>query len=66
MAKRLYILNIEFDEDTEEIEYIAEEIVDPGESKKTEVLGELNEDSLFDKDSLDLIRKFYTGEVGES
>ena len=66
MANKTYMLTIEYNDVTEEIEYIAEEIVDPGESKKTEVLGELNEDSLFDKDSLDLIRKFYTGEVGES
>ena len=66
MAKRLYILNIEFDEDTEEIEYIQEEVIDAPGSPDTQVIGSLSEDDIYDKDSLDIIRKYYDGEIGES
>ena len=66
MAKKLYILNIEFDEDTEEIEYIQEEVIDPPGSPDPEIIGSLCEDDIYNKDSLDIIRKYYDGEIGES
>ena len=66
MANKTYLLTIEYNEDTEEVEYIQEEIIDPDESTKLKVLGNLDLEDLYNKDSLDLIRELYTGEVGES
>ena len=67
MANKMYILNIEFDEETEEIEYIQEEIIEPGEDVNSEVLTCLTEEGEYwNKESIDLLRKFYTGEIGES
>ena len=66
MAKKTYLLTIEYNEVTEEIEYIEEEIIDPDDSVKCKVLGNLDLEDMFNKDSLELIRELYTGEVGES
>ena len=66
MANKTYLLTIEYNEDTEEIEYIQEEIIDPDESTKMKVLGSLDLEDLYNGDALDLIRKLYVGEVGES
>jgi hypothetical protein len=66
VKNKTYILTIEYNSKTEEIEYIQEEIVDPDESLETKVLGNLDLEDMFNKDSLDLIRMIYSGEVGES
>ena len=66
MANKTYLLTIEYNEDTEEIEYIQEEIIDPDESTKTKVLGALELEDIFNEESLSIIREIYTGEVGES
>ena len=66
MAKKTYLLTIEYNDVTEEIEYIQEEIIDPDDSTKIKVLGSLDLEDMFNKDSLELIRELYTGEVGES
>ena len=66
MAKKTYLLTIEYNDVTEEIEYIEEEIIDPDDSVKCKVLGSLELEDMFNKDSLELIRELYTGEVGES
>ena len=50
----------------DEIEYIQEEIVDPDELDKKVILNELESKDYWDEDGLELIKKFYTGEVGES
>ena len=66
MGLKTYMLTIEYNEDTEEIEYIQEEIIEPDEPSQIRVLGALDLEERFDEDSLDIIREFYTGEVGES
>jgi|TARA_R110002012_G_scaffold222419_1_gene394265 hypothetical protein len=66
MANKTYLLTIEYNEDTEEIEYIQEEIIDPDESTTVKVLGLLDLEDMFNEDSLDIIKEVYTGEVGES
>ena len=66
MALKTYLLTIEYDEETDEIEYIQEEIVDPCELKESAVVNTLTEQDYWDKDSMEIIRKFYHGEIGES
>ena len=53
-----YILTIEYNEDTEEIEYIQEEMVD---NEKEHAFGyaELFLDDYFDKESLELVSSKY-------
>ena len=66
MAKKLYVLTIEYNDDEEQIEYIQEEIVDPDELDKKTILSELEARDYWDEDGLELIKKFYEGEIGES
>ena len=66
MALKKYLLTIEYDEDTDEVEYIQEEIIDPCELKESAVVNTLIEQDYWDKDSIEIIRKFYQGEIGES
>ncbi len=67
MAVKTYLLTIEYNDETEEIEYIQEEIIadEPKESKSIGVVN-LNKDMRFNKETLEFIRKYYTGEIGES
>ena len=67
MAVKTYLLTIEYTDETEEIEYIQEEIIadEPKESKSIGVVN-LNKDMRFNKETLEFIRKYYTGEIGES
>ena len=59
---KTYILTIEYNEDTEEIEYMSEEIVNDEES--TFFVGEIDLADIFDKESLKLIAESYI--IGES
>jgi hypothetical protein len=64
MAKKQYILTIEYNKDTEQIEYLQEEIVNCDE--KEVMIEEINEYNYWDEDSIRFIRKYYEGEIGES
>ena len=66
MANKIYILTVEYDEDKDEVEYIQEEIVDQAELQDSTVLCEILEEDYWNENSLELIKKFYSGEVGES
>jgi len=59
--KKIYVLTIEYNEDTEQIEYIQEEIIDDKQAIPYRVL--VLED-YFDKDSMTLISDCH--EIGES
>ena len=63
MAKKTYLLTIEYDSDTDTIEYLQEEILEDDETK-TKSLGSFDLETRFDKDVLDYIRKHYI--VGET
>ena len=65
MSKRVYHLTIEFDPETEEIEYILETLdeIDEDNIKFTQI-GSLDLEEYFDKDTLKEILQCY--EVGES
>ena len=62
ISMKTYILTIEYNEDTEEIEYMSEEIVNDEES--TFFVGEIDLADIFDKESLKLIAESYI--IGES
>jgi superfamily I DNA and RNA helicase len=62
--KKIYLLTIEFDDETEEIEYIQEEIID--DNIQSELSTEDIPNKYWDEESLRVIRKYYTGDVGES
>ena len=67
MAIKTYLLTIEYNDETEEVEYIQEEILgdEPSESMSEVTLN--NPESLkFDEKALEIIRKYYSGEIGES
>ena len=66
MANRTYVLTIEYNDDEDQIEYIQEEIVEPSEAQESTIINELIEEDYWNKESLELIRKFYSGEIGES
>ena len=59
--KKIYVLTIEYNEDTEQVEYIREEIIDEKEAVpyKTVVL-----EDYFDKEAMMLISD--SNEIGES
>ena len=61
-----YILTIEFNEDTEEVEYIQEEIIEPSDMEGSQVINELVEEEYWNNESIEILKKFYTGEIGES
>ena len=65
MSKRVYHLTIEFDPETEEIEYIMETVehVDKDHVQLTQI-GTVNLEDYFDKDTLREILQCY--EVGEA
>ena len=63
MAKKTYLLTIEYDSDTDTIEYLQEEIIDNDQSE-VESLGSFDLETRFDKKILDYMRKHYR--VGES
>mgnify|MGYP003145513081 CR=1 FL=1 len=60
-----YILTIEYNDKTEEIEYVQEEIVDDLDSPE-EIIRELNMDGYFDEESLERIITLYSGKIGIS
>ena len=63
---KTYILTIEYNEKTEEIEYIQEELVNEDDLADN-ILRVLSVDDFdWDETSLSVIKKFYTGEIGES
>ena len=64
MAKKMYILTIEYNKDTEQIEYVQEEIVDC--DGKKEDIKEVEEYNYWDEESIKFIREYYDGEIGES
>ena len=66
MAKKVYVLNIEFNDETEEVEYIQEEIIEPADIGESNVINYLMEEDYWDKDSIEIMKKFYSGEIGES
>ena len=61
-----YILTIEFNEETEEVEYIQEEIIEPSDIEGSRVITELTEEDYWNSESIEILKKFYTGEIGES
>ena len=65
MSKRVYHLTIEYDPDTEEIEYIMETVdeVDEGHVQLVQI-GSVDLEKYFDKDTLKEILQCY--EVGEA
>ena len=67
MAIKTYLLTIEYNDETEEVEYIQEEILgdEPSESVSKVTLD--NPESLkFDKKALEIITKYFPEEIGES
>lgn len=60
-----YILTIEYNEKTEEIEYVQEEIIDNMDSPE-ETIMELNAEGYFDEESLERIIALYSGRIGIS
>tara|TARA_Y100001963_G_scaffold126671_1_gene179408 strand:+ start:8478 stop:8681 length:204 start_codon:yes stop_codon:yes gene_type:complete len=64
--KKIYILTIEYNGDDEQIEYIQEEIITPEELEGAHLDIDIDEESFFDQDAVEIMRKFYTGEIGES
>tara|TARA_Y100001963_G_scaffold78973_1_gene109622 strand:- start:1971 stop:2150 length:180 start_codon:yes stop_codon:yes gene_type:complete len=56
-----YILTIEYNEDTEEIEYLSEEILD---DENSQYIGDLSLKDFWDDDDLEFIYKSYI--IGES
>tara|TARA_X000001382_G_scaffold100663_1_gene75269 strand:- start:1453 stop:1662 length:210 start_codon:yes stop_codon:yes gene_type:complete len=65
-SKKTYVLTIEYSDTEDQIEYIQEEIIEPSELQESRVITELTEEDYWDKDSIEILRKFYTGEIGES
>jgi cytochrome oxidase Cu insertion factor (SCO1/SenC/PrrC family) len=65
MSKRVYHLTIEYDPETEDIEYVMETVehVDDGHVQLTQI-GTVNLEDYFDKDTLKEILQCY--EVGEA
>ena len=65
MSKRVYLLTIEYDPDTEDIEYVMETVehVDDGHVQLTQI-GTVNLEDYFDEDVLKEILQCY--EVGEA
>jgi hypothetical protein len=60
-----YILTIEYNEKTEEIEYVQEEIV-MGEDSPELIISELDVGGYFDEESLDKIIELYSHKIGIS
>tara|TARA_Y100000401_G_scaffold113504_1_gene114248 strand:- start:505 stop:702 length:198 start_codon:yes stop_codon:yes gene_type:complete len=65
MAKKVYILTVEFDENDEQIEYIQEEVMDKSDLEEQAFVS-LTEEDYWDKDSIEILKQFYSGEIGES
>tara|TARA_R100000781_G_scaffold6693_1_gene6762 strand:+ start:264 stop:473 length:210 start_codon:yes stop_codon:yes gene_type:complete len=65
-TKKTYVLTIQYSDNEDQIEYIQEEIIEPGDFQDSAVINELQEEDYWDKDSIEILRKFYTGEIGES
>jgi|3_EtaG_2_1085321.scaffolds.fasta_scaffold63271_2 hypothetical protein len=63
MAKKTYLLTVEYDSDTDTVEYLQEEVISE-DGDKPQVIEELDLELKFDKKMLDLMRKHYI--VGES
>ena len=59
---KTYILTIEYNEETEEIEYLREEIV--GDEENVFIMGDIDLADIWDKESLELIADSYI--IGES
>ena len=63
---KLYILTIEFNDETDEIEYVQEEVVNPDDLKGEYIIGVVEDYKFWDQESIDYIRQYYDGEIGES
>ena len=63
MAKKTYLLTIEYDSDTDNIEYLQEEVLVTNESDKT-VIRTIDLEDKFDKKMLEYMREHYI--VGET
>ena len=63
MAKKTYLLTIEYDSETDTIEYLQEEILED-DSLETKTLGTIDLESSFDKEVLEYMREHYI--VGET
>tara|TARA_R100000808_G_scaffold24870_1_gene58930 strand:+ start:1181 stop:1384 length:204 start_codon:yes stop_codon:yes gene_type:complete len=67
MSRKVYVLSIEYNEDTEEVEYIQEEILDKDDLEKaTQIVKEVNDNDYWDKESVQILKELYDGEIGES
>jgi hypothetical protein len=66
MANKMYILNIEFNEETEEVEYVHEEIIEPADIGESNVINYLTGEEYWNEESIEIMKKFYSGEIGES
>jgi len=62
---RKYILTIEYNEKTEEIEYVQEEIV-TGDDSPELIVNELDINGYFDEESLEKIIQLYSHKIGIS
>ena len=63
MAKKTYLLTIEYDSDTDNIEYLQEEVLVTTESDNT-MIGTIDLEDKFDKNMLEYMREHYI--VGET
>jgi hypothetical protein len=63
MAKKTYLLTIEYDSETDTIEYLQEEVLEDN-TINTNTLGFIDLEDKFDKKMLDYIREHYI--VGET
>ena len=67
MSKRIYHLSIEFDPETEEVEYVLEtldEVEDPNGRKSITKIGEIELNKHFDKETLEELAQ--CNEIGET
>jgi methyl coenzyme M reductase subunit D len=66
MAVKIYKLIIEFDSDSEEIEFIEESVTE--DAPDGTYMGKLNVGSYFDDNDKDIteLLQYFTGEIGES
>ena len=67
MSRKVYVLSIEYNEDTEEVEYIQEEIIDKDDlDRATQIVKEVNDHDYWDEESVQILKELYDGEIGES
>ena len=62
MAKKTYLLTIEYDSETDTIEYLQEEILED-DSLETKTLGAIDLESRFDKETFEIKKVTRTGRL---